>query len=138
MEWVFHLSNLFLGQKVLDRERLVSWSIVMVANPIVGPKFRPFLYAQLHMLQHFHVTGTVHCLTFWNELKVKNTLHIEESDDDYLHFQFQHASFLGSSECRLFPFQTLSFSFGMILKSPYFTSSDNFTQHLVLIRCSKN
>jgi hypothetical protein len=40
--WVFHFSNRFLGQKLLDRERLVSWSIVMVENPIVGPKFRPF------------------------------------------------------------------------------------------------
>jgi len=38
----FHFSNRFLGQKLLDRECLVSWSIVMVENPIVGPKFRPF------------------------------------------------------------------------------------------------
>jgi hypothetical protein len=32
----------FLGQKLLDRERLVSWSIVMVENPIFEPKFRHF------------------------------------------------------------------------------------------------
>jgi hypothetical protein len=38
--WVFHFNNRFLGQKLLDRERLVSWSIV--ENPIVGSKFRPF------------------------------------------------------------------------------------------------
>jgi hypothetical protein len=30
-----------LGQKLLDREHLVSWSTVTVENPIVGPKFRP-------------------------------------------------------------------------------------------------
>jgi hypothetical protein len=29
----------FGGQKLLDGECLVSWSIVMVENPIVGPKF---------------------------------------------------------------------------------------------------
>jgi hypothetical protein len=40
--WIFHSSNRFLGQKLLDRECLVSWSIVMVENPIIGPKFRPF------------------------------------------------------------------------------------------------
>jgi len=40
--WVLHFSNRFLGQKLLDTERLVSWSIVMVENRIVGPKFRPF------------------------------------------------------------------------------------------------
>jgi hypothetical protein len=40
--WVFYFSNRFWGQKRLDRERLVSWSIVMVENPIVGPKFRHF------------------------------------------------------------------------------------------------
>jgi hypothetical protein len=40
--WVFHLSNQFLGQKLLAREHLMSWSIIMVENSIVGPKFRPF------------------------------------------------------------------------------------------------
>jgi hypothetical protein len=40
--WVVHFSNRFFDQKQLDRERLVSWSTVMVENPIVGAKFRPF------------------------------------------------------------------------------------------------
>jgi hypothetical protein len=40
--WVSHFRNRFLGQKLLDKERLVIWSIGMVENPIVGPKFRPF------------------------------------------------------------------------------------------------
>jgi hypothetical protein len=40
--WMFHFSNPFLGQKVLDRERLVSWRIFTVENPLVGLKFRPF------------------------------------------------------------------------------------------------
>jgi len=40
--WVFRFSNGFLGQKLLDRERFVSWSIVMVENSIVEPNFRPF------------------------------------------------------------------------------------------------
>jgi hypothetical protein len=39
---VFHFSNRFLSQKLRDTERLVSWSIVIVGNPIAGPKFRPF------------------------------------------------------------------------------------------------
>jgi hypothetical protein len=36
----FHYS--FFGQKLFDIERLVSWSIAMWENPIVGPKFRRF------------------------------------------------------------------------------------------------
>jgi hypothetical protein len=42
MVWMFHFSNRFLGQKLLDREFLVSWSIVMVENPIIGPEVEPF------------------------------------------------------------------------------------------------
>jgi hypothetical protein len=38
-----------VGQKLLHRERLVSWSIVMMENPILGPEFRPFFYAQLRV-----------------------------------------------------------------------------------------
>jgi len=34
--WMFHFSNRFLGQELFDREHLVSWSIVMMKNPIVG------------------------------------------------------------------------------------------------------
>jgi hypothetical protein len=46
---VLHIINRFLGQKLLDRELLVSWNIVMVENPIVGTKLRPFFYSQLHV-----------------------------------------------------------------------------------------
>jgi len=55
--WMFHFSNRFLGQKLLDRERLVSWSIVMVENPIVGPKFRP-IHAQLHVTSSVFIPDT--------------------------------------------------------------------------------
>jgi hypothetical protein len=41
-EWVLNFSNWFLGQKLLERERLVSWNIIMVENPNVGPKFGHF------------------------------------------------------------------------------------------------
>jgi hypothetical protein len=39
--WVFHFSNRFLGQKLLDRESLESWNSVMMENPITVPKFSP-------------------------------------------------------------------------------------------------
>jgi hypothetical protein len=39
---VFGFSNRILGQKLLDRENLMNWSIVMVENPVAGSKFRPF------------------------------------------------------------------------------------------------
>jgi hypothetical protein len=42
MGWVLHFSNSFLGQKLLDREGLARWSIVMVENSRFGPMFRPF------------------------------------------------------------------------------------------------
>jgi hypothetical protein len=37
-----------MSQKPLDREPFVNWSIVVVENPILGPKFRPFSIAELH------------------------------------------------------------------------------------------
>jgi hypothetical protein len=42
MGLVFHFSNRFLGQKLLDREDLESWSIVMVENAVAMRKFMPF------------------------------------------------------------------------------------------------
>jgi hypothetical protein len=39
---VFHFSNQFFGQKLLDREHLVSQSIVMVENILLGQSLRLF------------------------------------------------------------------------------------------------
>jgi hypothetical protein len=47
---VFHFSSRFLGQKLLDRERLMSWSIVMVGNSIVGPKLGPYSLLLAYLL----------------------------------------------------------------------------------------
>jgi hypothetical protein len=53
MGWVFHFGNRFLGQKPFDEERHVSWSIVTLENPIVGPKFSPFsLFLCLNLVAH--------------------------------------------------------------------------------------
>jgi hypothetical protein len=42
----------FQGQKQLDRECLVRWSIVTVENPILEPKFRPFfMHSFMYPLQ---------------------------------------------------------------------------------------
>jgi len=40
--WVFHFTNRLLGQKLLNRVRIVSWGIVMVEDSIAGTNFRPF------------------------------------------------------------------------------------------------
>jgi hypothetical protein len=78
-----------LGQKLLDRERLVSWSIVMVENPIVGSKFRPFsTHSLTKAIQYFHIISLVECLALWNEFKVNNTLDIKQSDEQCLHYDF--------------------------------------------------
>jgi hypothetical protein len=74
----------------------------------------------------------------WNEFKVNSTLDIKDSDEHCLHLWFRHASFPGSQGCWLFPSQTLSFAFLIILKAPCFISSNNFRQNLMLIHCSKN
>jgi hypothetical protein len=84
--WVFYFSNGFLGHKLLDRELLVSWSIVMVENPIVGPNFRPFsTYSFTIQLQYLHIISLVDCLALWNEFKVNRTRDIEEGDK-YCHY----------------------------------------------------
>jgi hypothetical protein len=49
--WVFHFNNQVLGQKLLDREHFISWSIVMLENQIIGSKFRPFsLFLHLNLV----------------------------------------------------------------------------------------
>jgi len=46
----------FWTRNCFDRECLVSWSIVMVENPIIGPKFRPFsTYSFMYQLHFFHI-----------------------------------------------------------------------------------
>jgi hypothetical protein len=72
--WAFHFNNTFLGQKLLDREHLVSWSTVTVDNPFTGPKFR----------HNFHIS-LIDCLPLLNEFKVNNTLDIKESDEHCLY-----------------------------------------------------
>jgi hypothetical protein len=62
-EWVFHSNNRFLGQELLDRERLVRCSIVMVENPVDGPKCG---------LQYFHIISLDDCFALWNEFKVNS------------------------------------------------------------------
>jgi len=52
----FSMSNRFYGQKLLDREGLVSWSTVMVENPIVGPKFRTFLFIRTASRNRFNTS----------------------------------------------------------------------------------
>jgi hypothetical protein len=79
----------------VDRERLVSWSIAMVENPVVGPKFRPFSIHNISIFQH-KKRGW---LALWIEVKV-NTFDIEGSDEHCLHLWFQHGSFRGSWGCR--------------------------------------
>jgi hypothetical protein len=64
---MFHYSNWFLGQKLLDRECLVGCNIVMVENPITGPKFRPFsTYSFMWPLHYFHIISLADCLALWN------------------------------------------------------------------------
>jgi hypothetical protein len=65
--WVFHFSNRFLGYNLLDRERLVSWSTVMVENPIVGPNLRPFIRMSLSFLPKFSCTAIALILKRLNE-----------------------------------------------------------------------
>jgi hypothetical protein len=61
--WVFSYSNRFLAQKLLGRERLLSWSIVIAENNIVGPKFRPFSTRSfMQLLQYFHIISLGDCL----------------------------------------------------------------------------
>jgi hypothetical protein len=59
--WVFNFSNRFLGQKILEGERLVSWIIVMVEDPNTEPKFRPSSAHSFVMypLQRFNIISSV-------------------------------------------------------------------------------
>jgi hypothetical protein len=84
--WVSEFRNRFLDLKLLDTGRLVSWSIVMVVNPITGPNFRPFsTHSFTSPLQYFHIISLVDCLALWNEFKVNNILDIKESEGHCLH-----------------------------------------------------
>jgi hypothetical protein len=76
--WVFYFSNRFLGQKLLDRVRIVSWSVrFAVENPIFWPKVRPFLkHIFKKPLQHFHIISLVDWSCGMNS---KRTIHFISS-----------------------------------------------------------
>jgi hypothetical protein len=97
--------NIFVNtiwQKPFSRECLVSWSIIMVENPAVRPKSRPFSkHSYTLPLHHVHIISSVHCFSLWNEFKLNRILGIEESDEHCLHLRFLHARFLVSRACRL-------------------------------------
>jgi len=58
--WVFHFSSQFLVQKLLHRGCPLSWSTVMMENPVIWPKFKPFLHTTSHkLLQYFHIISLV-------------------------------------------------------------------------------
>jgi hypothetical protein len=60
------LQKSVFGQKLNDRERLVSWSIVIVENPIIEPNFRSFLYTASH--NHFTIPyklGSLFAIVEW-------------------------------------------------------------------------
>jgi len=59
-----------MGQKLFHREHLVSYSIVMVENPVVGTKFRPSsMHSFMYPLQYFNILTYIDCLVLWYELK---------------------------------------------------------------------
>jgi len=62
-------------------------------------------------------------MTLCNVFKVNNTLDIEENEEHCFHLWFWHVNFLGLWVCWLFPFQTLSFAYRIILKAPCFISN---------------
>jgi hypothetical protein len=68
----------------------------------------------------------------------KKTTDVEENDEHFLHLWFGHAIFLGSWGCWMFPLETLSLAFGIILNAPCVISGVNVTANLMLIRCSKS
>jgi hypothetical protein len=83
---VLYFNNGFWGQKLLNRERFVSWSIVMVENANFGPKFRPLSRNGFTLpLQYVHIMSLNACLALCKEFKVYSTLDIEESDEHCLH-----------------------------------------------------
>jgi len=62
--------------------RLVSWGIVMVENPIIGPKFMPFFYAQLHVTASVFAHNKLGCFF---DLAEGIGSDIEENHDCCLH-----------------------------------------------------
>jgi hypothetical protein len=101
----------------------VSWSIDMIENPTVGPKFRPFS-------MNFLILNSVNCLALWTEFKV-NTLDIKESDEHHLYLWFWDMSFLRWWDCFLFTLKTL-LAFGILLKAPFITSNTFLDYSLIL------
>jgi len=64
------VTNRFLGQKLLDRECLVSWNIVMVDSLILDSNFGPFSSTALR--NRFIIFADF--LVVWNEFKVNYLL----------------------------------------------------------------
>jgi len=64
------ISVIDFGQKLLYRERLVSWTNIMMANPVADPKLRRFsIQSLMQPLQCFHIIT-------WLTIRMHQILHI--------------------------------------------------------------
>jgi hypothetical protein len=138
---VFHYSNRFLGQKLFEREHLVIWSIIIVENPIIGPKFWTFsTYSFMYLLQYFHIVSLVNCLALWLNSKWTIPLILKK----VISIVFIHDFYMGAL-CELFMSLKntwLFHSFSPICLESFAQVSlaffPNFMQNLMLIHCSEN
>jgi len=92
--WVFRCCTRLLGQKLHDIERLVSYRIFIVENPITWPNFRRLTHSFTIPLQHFHVINLVECLALTEWIQSQQYLYVEESDEHGFIRDFYMRAFL--------------------------------------------
>jgi hypothetical protein len=86
--WVFKHNDVVISEKLLHRQSVVGWGIVLVQNPTVSSQFWSFLsHAFVQFRQDFKIILLIYRLAAGNPLRHYSTLDIEENNNMALNFE---------------------------------------------------
>jgi len=81
LEWVIKQSDVFISQKLLHRQCVVGWRVVLVQNPPVSPSFQSFpSHTFTQFRQVFNVILQIYRLAAGYPLCQHSTLDIKENN----------------------------------------------------------
>ena len=114
---MFQHCDLVLQQKLLERQGVVCWHIVLVKNPwAVLPHFRSSSHPFMKVCQNLLVADLVNGLTFRHPIHMNNSSAVEENDHHCFKFGFALPCFLLPRWTGALPVFRLVLTFWAVLK----------------------
>jgi len=122
----------FLGRNSRT-QRIIHRGTVIVENPLIRPESGSFPPNRFSWpCQHFQITLLIYHLYLCNEFIVNYPLVIEETHKHGLDLPSRHACFFRPMWILCFPLHTLSFLFGIVLKTPRFITGNDPMEHICI------